>query len=312
MAKQKNTISEYRNYYMPPEFPIQFLSGNFWTISQDRPDRLHFHNCLEIGLCLQNRGEMEFYGERFPYKAGDITVIPRNVPHSTWAYPGETSLWTYLMLDPQILFHDLLPDFEKEYDLYLHHAESFYIFHQDEHPELYELLQLVMEELKKQQSHYQTITKSLLLAFYMKAFRIQNARIRDAEVSASSAAHAFESRLTISPALDYIESYYMQQFTIEALASMCHFSPTHFRRVFHETMGTSPLDFINTTRVMKACDLLRLTEDPILNISEMVGFHSISSFNRLFIKIMNMSPREYRKHVGTSSAKIYRDPDGDT
>ncbi len=89
----------------------------------------------------------------------------------------------------------------------------------------------------------------------------------------------------------------MQQFTIEYLAQICHWSPTHFRRVFHELMGTSPLDYVNNTRIMKSCGLLRSTETSILDISEMVGFHSVSSFNRCFSKVMQMSPREYRKQT---------------
>lgn len=89
----------------------------------------------------------------------------------------------------------------------------------------------------------------------------------------------------------------MQQFSIDVLADLCHWSPTHFRRVFHDIMGTSPLDFINKTRIMKSCNLLRSTEESILEISEQVGFHSVSSFNRYFAKIMQMSPREYRKQM---------------
>ena len=101
-----------------------------------------------------------------------------------------------------------------------------------------------------------------------------------------------ENSLVISPALEYIEKNYMQQFSIEYLADLCHWSPTHFRRVFHDIMGTSPLDYVNNTRILKSCILLRSTEHSILDISEMVGFHSVSSFNRYFIKLMQMSPRE--------------------
>ena len=93
----------------------------------------------------------------------------------------------------------------------------------------------------------------------------------------------------------------MHQFTIEHLASLCHWSPTHFRRVFHEIMGVPPLDYLNNTRVSKACGLLRSTEESILNISEMVGFRSVSSLNRYFLKIMRMSPRDYRKQMRLSA-----------
>jgi len=106
-----------------------------------------------------------------------------------------------------------------------------------------------------------------------------------------------DNSLMIAPALNYIEDNYMQQFTMKDLADLCHWSPTHFRRVFHDIMGTSPLDFVNNTRITKSCNLLRSTELSILDISEMVGFHSISSYNRYFTKVMQMSPREFRKQM---------------
>lgn len=68
-------------------------------------------------------------------------------------------------------------------------------------------------------------------------------------------------------------------------------------------MGTSPLDYVNNTRILKSCILLRSTEHSILDISEMVGFHSVSSFNRYFAKLMQMSPREYRKQMQQSEKK---------
>ncbi|MCM1188019.1 MAG: AraC family transcriptional regulator [bacterium] len=101
--------------------------------------------------------------------------------------------------------------------------------------------------------------------------------------------------LIIAPALDYVEQNYSQQFSIEYLADLCRFSPTHFRRVFRDIMHVSPLDYVNHTRIANACNLLQSTEDSILDISESVGFHSVSSFNRCFIKTMQMSPREYRR-----------------
>ena len=68
-------------------------------------------------------------------------------------------------------------------------------------------------------------------------------------------------------------------------------------------MGTSPLDHLNNTRILKSCNLLRSTEHSILEISEMVGFHSVSSYNRCFIKIMQTSPRDYRKQIQQSDKR---------
>lgn len=47
-----------------------------------------------------------------------------------------------------------------------------------------------------------------------------------------------------------------------------------------------PLDYLNRTRIAKACSLLRMTDDSILTISEKAGFGSMSSFNRHFYEVM--------------------------
>ncbi|MNE65440.1 Melibiose operon regulatory protein [compost metagenome] len=87
----------------------------------------------------------------------------------------------------------------------------------------------------------------------------------------------------------------MTPITIDSLAELCHLSTTHFRRKFHEIMGTAPLDFLTSTRIEEACKQLKSTDDSILSISEQVGFHSISSFNRCFSRLMGASPKEWRK-----------------
>ena len=118
MAKRKNIITEYRNYYLPPHFPVIALSGDYWKIS-DRP------SCLEIGICHSDSGCLEFYGEPAPFKEGDITVIPRNVPHTTYSSPGLASHWSYIYIDPKELFRNLLPATWQNHDLTAYSLNNF-------------------------------------------------------------------------------------------------------------------------------------------------------------------------------------------
>jgi len=109
MAKQKSTITEYRRYNLPTDFPVLLLTGSHWKISDVPSGRLHFHNYPEIGICHSDRGTMEFYGKAISFKEGDVTFIPKNVPHTTYSAPGLESRWSYLYFDPRELLRDLLP-----------------------------------------------------------------------------------------------------------------------------------------------------------------------------------------------------------
>ncbi len=306
MARPKSPVTEYRSYYLPMQFPVKLLSGDHWKISDIPSKRLHFHNCLEIGICHSGSGYMEVLGETLAFHAENVTIIPKNVPHTTCSSPGTESHWSYLYLDPKGLFRNFLPATWEDYDLTKFTLSGLRpVLSYGEYPHVHELVLAVIRELEEEKPCFQVSAKGLLLSLYIEIYRIQRSdngggalQLEDEEPRVET-----ENALVIAPALNYIEENYMQQFTIEYLAELCHWSPTHFRRVFHDIMGISPLDFVNNTRISKACDLLRSTEESVLNISEMVGFHSVSSFNRYFIRINQMTPREYRKQMQKSDKK---------
>ena len=306
MPKQKNSVMEYRNYYLPVDFPVLILSGEHWKISDIPSSRLHFHNCLEIGLCHSCSGTMKFYSEPMTFKAGDVTCIPRNIPHTTYSDKGTESRWSYIMFDHDELFRALLPASESGPDLSLFSYRNYrHILPRAEYPHIHYLTQSIIDEMENTRPNYQSCVKGLLLALSIELNRIQEQANapestcgRPTSSSGPDAVHSIpENALVISPALDYIEDHYSSQFPIEVLADLCHMSLTHFRRVFHSIMQTSPLDYLNSTRIMKACNLLRSTEESILSISEMAGFASVSNFNRHFHAVIHMTPREYRNQM---------------
>lgn len=294
MAKRKTGVVDYRNYYLPYDFPVLLLSGDHWRISSKRSTSLHFHNCLEIGVCHSDSGYMAFSGSKEPlfFKAGDITCIPQNIPHTTWSSPGTESHWSYIFINPDEFMRSVLPGLNaRSYDLSISAYKDYkYLISSEEHPEVYSLVMAVIRELEEKKNHYHTSAKGLLVSLIVQLYRIQSA---GGELTTSSD-NPPENAMVLSPVLDYIESNYSQFIDIDYLADICRLSPTHFRRLFHSIMGTNPLDFINTTRINNACNLLRSTEDSILDISEAVGFHSVSTFNRHFTAIMKTTPRDYR------------------
>ncbi|MBQ3913537.1 MAG: helix-turn-helix transcriptional regulator [Lachnospiraceae bacterium] len=296
MARQKNTVIEYRDYNLPTYFPILLLTGEVWRISDIPSQRLHFHNCFEIGLCESDGGFMKFGEEMRAFNAGDITLVGSNVVHTTYSSPGTASKWTYIFVDLEELLAPYFP-----LNLFLDHitlsaiTRSYYtILPGSEYPELRTLLNAVVQEMQEKKENYQYSVRGLFLNFlvHMTSFYRNPARSEE-----KTPAPARDKQLVIAPALDYIHTNYMQDFTIDDLAAACEMSPTHFRRMFQSIMGTNPLDYLNSYRISKASVLLRSTEIPVLEISEDVGFRSVSSFNRHFADITGTSPLKWRKQM---------------
>lgn len=301
MAKKKKTIIEYRHYSLPVNFPVLLLSGERWRISDIKSEHLHFHNCLEIGICHSDSGIIEMEGDSVPFKAGDVTCIPKYLPHTTYSSQSTASLWSYIFFSPEELFKNLFRSSDINFERSLSAMKiSNYILDKEKYPKVYILATNIVNELKERNPYYQQSSHGLLLSLYIELLRIysKNEKLSDSETD-----HTLENTFVISPVLEYIYKNYMTSITIDYLADLCHLSTTHFRRKFHEVMGSAPLDFINSTRIDEACKLLKITEDSILSISEQVGFHSISSFNRCFAKLIGESPKEWRKRALQSEAQ---------
>jgi AraC-like DNA-binding protein len=98
------------------------------------------------------------------------------------------------------------------------------------------------------------------------------------------------------PVLNWIDqNISAHDFTVADLARQVYLSETHFRRLFHEVFGTSPVQFVRQRRIERACGLLRSTTMPIKQIAADCGFAEEAFFSRVFHKATGKSPAVYRK-----------------
>ncbi len=292
MAKQKNIITEFRNYPLRVEFPILLLTGNQWWISDIPSENLHFHNCLEIGLCHEGEGTLIIQKKSSHFSAGDLTFIARNIPHTTYSAPGTQSRWTYLFVDAQELLDPLMGSYAKQASELLRKINTALLLPAGHNPSVSFYFGQICRAIQEKPTNHHLKVRSDFLSMLIDLTDTLPAQVSTPEDP--NPWGGTTSTLSIVPALEYIKQNYMTSFSMDYLAELCGLSPTHFRRIFNLAMGRSPLEYLNTVRINKACYLLRSTEDSILNISEDVGFHSISSFNRYFNRMIGMSPREYR------------------
>ncbi len=93
---------------------------------------------------------------------------------------------------------------------------------------------------------------------------------------------------------EYIEENFNQSVTLDELASLCDISSYHFSRLFRQSLGSSPRQYILKVRVRHAKQLLKRTSLLIEQIGTMVGYHNPNHFSRMFTKQTGHSPLKYR------------------
>ncbi len=74
-------------------------------------------------------------------------------------------------------------------------------------------------------------------------------------------------------------------------------SESRFSRFFRRATGNTFTDFVNQVRINRACQLLMESDHYITHICYEVGFNNIANFNRRFLDIKGMTPREFRRQV---------------
>jgi AraC family transcriptional regulator len=94
---------------------------------------------------------------------------------------------------------------------------------------------------------------------------------------------------------DFILAHLNNDLSLDLLAEQAGFSPYHFVRLFRQTTGESPHQFVMRQRVEQAQSLLKQTDVPLAQVALEVGFANQSHFTRVFKQQLGLTPRAYRQ-----------------
>lgn len=284
---QQRKIEEFRYYEMPIGRYDLALLGDSW-ITTYRTGEQHFHNYYEIGYCYYGDGVVFLGDKSEPYRAGTISLIPSNFPHGVHSREGSVCRWEWLYLD----FAGFVGECYQS-DVYngmriLEQITQFPILIESEdYPGLSGVVRAILEENREQKMLTKEAVGGYMFVLLQELLRL-NQRI--SRLIKKQSLHIEKIR----PALVYIESHYQEDIKIKALAEACSISEPHFRKLFRNCMKTSPLEYINTVRIQKACDFLHNKDVPVNDLAWRVGYSSVSTFERNFKKIVGESPKQWR------------------
>ena len=98
----------------------------------------------------------------------------------------------------------------------------------------------------------------------------------------------------IKEALSFIEQNFQNDISVEDIAAFCNLNRSYFGKIFRDTVGISPQEFLISYRMSKAGELLKMTSLSIADIGNAVGYPNQLHFSRAFKNVYGVSPRAWR------------------
>jgi len=259
---------------------------------------MHWHPELEFIYVEKGPINVQVGTKQFRLEEGTGCFIPSEQLHG--AYPCRDKPFK---LHAVVFSIDLLRSFG--YDLieshYLEAIKSFSLVHSlkitpktgEEQRMLMTIVNMI-ECYSSKETSYELKVKGCLFLLFADIFKKQS-WVHNEEVT--------QKELTktelLKKVLQYIDQNYKQKLTVLELASHIQMSEGHFSRFFKALVRMTPMEYINTIRINKACTLLQKSNRKMLDIALDVGFQNQSYFIRLFKKQKGCTPKEYKMRIGT-------------
>lgn len=101
--------------------------------------------------------------------------------------------------------------------------------------------------------------------------------------------------LKVLDVMSYIQLNLDKELTIHDLAERATQHPDYFSRQFLQYTGIRPSTYIHQQRIERAQYLITTSEMSLNEIAVKTGFESLPYFSKIFKKVTNMTPGQYRK-----------------
>jgi len=261
----------------------------FDRVKQDFDFPIHFHPEFEINFIFNGKGVRRVVGDSLE-EIGDIelVMVGPNLVHGWQMHNCKSKKIHEITLQ----FHNDLFDgnmlerriFKPIKDLFLRSSHGI-LFSEK-----------IAQELKPRIMHLSKIDS---IDYFMELISILQdlANSRNQRLLSTQSANnkKFENSSQIKKVYEYIHENFNRKISLNEISELVNMSPVSFNRFIKKRTGKTFIEYTNDTRISYATRWLIETDLSISEISFKCGFNNIANFNRVFKKVKNITPSEFRE-----------------
>ena len=249
----------------------------------------HFHDTYELYCLLE--GEVYYFIDKETYlvKAGDVVLVrPGQIHKTSMTKSSRHSRILFQIreeaLDPFLEKNDFYP-LKEVYD----RNDQIIRLSTEDVAKVEGLALQVRDEMRDRKRKYELMVKTKLLELLVLLARYQKHMLPEKEIALTP------KHQKVHEVADYLQTHFDTREQLEELAGRFYVSKSYLCRIFREVTGLGISEYTNIVRVRKAQNLLANGDYSVTEIAGMLGFESITYFERVFKKYTACTPLKYRK-----------------
>lgn len=252
---------------------------------------IHFHPDFELNLVMNTTGKRVVGDSVEEFGGTDMVLLGPNLPH---VWKGGSGPETHVIT---IQFHEqLLNSFLLSKRLFAPIREMLERSARgiDFSGEVKDRIVPKLIELSR--SHGFDTALDFFSVLYDLAISRDQRLLASATYDTSSVMRESKSR-RISAICQFIEENYHRDISLKDIASQIGMSESATSHFFRKRTNRSFVSYLSDVRIGHATKMLIETSHSISEICYMCGYTNLSNFNRMFRKVKDQTPSEYRASI---------------
>ncbi len=275
---------------LDPDFPLAVL--DFRTDGDS--DRMHWHEYLEIALCLEGTGRFLFGRRAHPAEPGDVFLVDNSHPHVALPNPGGSLRLLLVLFRPELVAGPGCRAFDSGYLAPFRAADEHALQRIPGTSSLAAELAPVLRELAGVAGRHDPDDRHLLDALLRLALGVL---VRASAPTGENPPCADAARREqIRPVLSYVEEHCRERVTLGEVAQVVHLSPSRIRHMFRDVSGVGFKEYATRVRLTEARRLLLATDLSVAEVAHAVGYTNVHQFYTVFHRYSSLLPAEYRRY----------------
>ena len=280
-----------KNNFSLPRPPLITSKNENWDgiyLRHDRqpafeiPQHSHPQHTIIIGMenALEAQWSIDGKFRNLQYNKGDVFIVPAGASHR--AYWKQESEGMMLALEPHSVVSAAIDSLLNDR---LEIIPQFAVTDL----RLSQIAQWLLIELREKQmgsSLYVESLTTMLMVHLLRNYCAVKQNIPDYKGGLA--------QYKLKKAIAFINENLDRDLRLVEIANLVAMSPYHFARMFKQSTGFTPHQYLVRQRLTKAKELLRYSDMAIADVGYTVGYKNPSHFAKVFRQHLKVTPKAYR------------------